>query len=165
MLSPILSVVSMCVTCAYIHDKRDFSQRSLAYWDLNILGYVNLLQFLMEVKPAHFPCQSSTVGMLWTRQTAWSAEWQLSREVTWQPIISQECLFSGICHIFSLSLHHSILKWEKKDRNADIFFHKMNIYNSCTPLIPESLRTITGILNYCIRKYFLDWKRWNILNS
>lgn len=64
MLSPILSVVSMCVTCAYIHDKRDFSQRSLAYWDLNILGYVNLLQFLMEVKPAHFPCQSSTVGML-----------------------------------------------------------------------------------------------------
>lgn len=54
----------MCVMCAYIRDKRDFGQRSLAYWDLNILGYVNILQFLMEVKPAHFPCQSSTVGML-----------------------------------------------------------------------------------------------------
>lgn len=113
--------VSLCVhMCAYVLTTmftRAFGQRNLLCWNQNIPGDVcNSVAILTELKPAFSSYPSSAVGRLWTTQAAWYAEWQLSREVAWQPVISQKCLFSGICHISSLSLH---FKMEKKDRNTD----------------------------------------------
>lgn len=80
---------------------------------ISLMKYAILLRFLMEVKPAFPSYPSSAVGRLWTRQAAWNAEWQTYREVVWQPVIFQKCLFSRICHISSLSPHFKMEKRQK----------------------------------------------------
>lgn len=89
--------------------------REILYFGMKIslVMYAILLQFLMEVKPAFSSYPSSAVGRLWTRQAAWNADWQLYREVVWQPVISQNYLFSRICHISSLSPHFKMEKRQK----------------------------------------------------
>lgn len=154
--SDLYQTSSLCVHVSICADH-------LICWNKNIPGDVcNSVAILDGVEACSFllPIQWSRYAT--NKSAAWYAEWQLSREVAWQPVISQKCLFSGICHISSLSLH---FKKEKKDRNTD-FFHKRDAYNSCTPLIPEIfLRSITWKLKYCIRKYFVDWRKSNILNT
>lgn len=142
---------------------RELLVREILYVGIKISleMYAILLQFFMEVKPAFPSYPSSTVGRLWTRQAAWCAEWHISREVAWQPVISQKYLLSGMCHISSLSLH---FKMEKRQKYS--FSLKMDAYNSCTPLILQIfLRNITWKLKYCFRKYFVDWRKWNILTT